>query len=71
MAIELETTERVFPLTDSTLEALEATIEAARRQYRRDYDETTLDKTGWCTVEVIDGVLTLHYTYIGPRKDPS
>lgn len=71
MAIELETTERVFTLIEGTLEALEATIESARRQYRRDYDETTLDKKDWCTVEVVDGALTLHYTYIGPRKDQS
>ena len=61
---------REFRVTDTTLEAVETAIDAARKGYRRDYNTTTLDKYGWCDVVVEDGSITFRYEYIPPTETP-
>lgn len=42
---------------------VEQLIDEARKQYRRDVGETTLDKTHWLAMSIEHNVLTFHYSF--------
>lgn len=69
MQLNRTTTRREFhprPDVPLTIDDIDALVDEARKQYHRDYNETTRDKPGWLKVSIspLGGTMHFYYDYV-------